>query len=423
MSHMEALVARQPACRRSDIQKVRTVIRPELSHLVDVVVFSSKGQFPLAGKLQGGDYDGDMFWICWESTLVEPFKNAPAPVLSPDPKQYGIYKGTDKLKDVMDTNNPDDVDGFLRRAFEFRNNPSLLGLVTTFAEKQAYSENCIYSDMLEKLYDMHDLLVDASKQGYVFTQASFDDYWKNRLRLRQQPKQPVYKEAMEDCANAKDATEVEKVRKKNYRYKSNRVLDYLYFDVLRAHNIETMRQVKEVFSQATELDDTLLYPSKRQGEKKIEVIKQELLSLYKKLDSMKVIWNTGWHKDFTTERFNTLVDDCYSKYRAIQPDNPDDPHIEPWVEHYLSPGINIWDTLKASALYSKYRWVEKSNFVFMMAGRELAALKSKSFPNNRSIVSNLHAHLRPKLIKAPIQYDEEDDEDEFETALEEPILE
>ena len=35
------------------------VFHPKLKHLVDVVVFPTRGTFPLAGKLQGGDYDGD----------------------------------------------------------------------------------------------------------------------------------------------------------------------------------------------------------------------------------------------------------------------------------------------------------------------------------------------------------------------------
>lgn len=41
------------------IVQVRAVYEPRLSHLVDVAVFPSRGSFPLAGKLQGGDYDGD----------------------------------------------------------------------------------------------------------------------------------------------------------------------------------------------------------------------------------------------------------------------------------------------------------------------------------------------------------------------------
>ena len=58
---MCVLVARNPACRPSDVQKVRATVKRELAHLVDVVVFPSKGQVPLAKKLQGGDYDGDTF--------------------------------------------------------------------------------------------------------------------------------------------------------------------------------------------------------------------------------------------------------------------------------------------------------------------------------------------------------------------------
>jgi hypothetical protein len=421
---MEVLVARQPACRRSDIQKVRTVVHPKLSHLVDVVVFSSKGRYPLAGKLQGGDYDGDMFWTCWESALVQPFKNAPAPVLSPDPKQYGIETRTEKLKDIMDTSNPNDADRFLRKAFEFRNNPSLLGLVTIFAEKQAYSENRIYSETLGQLYDMHDLLVDASKQGYVFTQADFERYVR---RLPKQPKAPIYKGAMEDCTNAnkKGAIEVEKTRKKDYRHRSNRILDYLYFDIVRAHNIETMEQVKKIFSKATDLDEHLLYPSKNLSEELSETIKEELASLTEKLESVYLTWNVGCHRrrDLTTEDFNAVVEECYQKYRAIQPDNPHDPDIRPLVKSYLVPGKCQWDTIKASALYSRFRRPEKANFVFMMAGRELVKLKSDNYPNARTITSAIHANLKPKPIKAPIQYDEVDEEDDFETALEEQLLE
>ena len=38
---------------------MRAVYKSELGHLSDVVVFPSKGSYPLAAKLQGGDYDGD----------------------------------------------------------------------------------------------------------------------------------------------------------------------------------------------------------------------------------------------------------------------------------------------------------------------------------------------------------------------------
>jgi RNA dependent RNA polymerase len=59
----DVLVARYPAVRPSDMQKVRCVFLQELSHLTDVIVFPSTGCIPLASKLAGGDYDGDKFWV------------------------------------------------------------------------------------------------------------------------------------------------------------------------------------------------------------------------------------------------------------------------------------------------------------------------------------------------------------------------
>ncbi|KAI4662225.1 uncharacterized protein J4E79_004514 [Alternaria viburni] len=414
---MEALVTRQPACRRSDIQKVRTVIRPELSHLVDVVIFPCKGRFPLAGKLQGGDYDGDMFWTCWEPKLVRPFRNAPAPMTTPKPAKYGIETRTEKLEDIMNTSEPEQVDNFLSKAFEFRNNSSLLGLVTTFAEKQAYTENRIHSQILERLYDMHDLLVDASKQGYVFTQTKFDKYVANL-----KPRQPRYKEEMKKCASKGDSAGVEKIRKADRRVRSNHIVDYLYFDIVRAHNIETMSRVRSVLSEAIELDDALLYPIDHLAKKGSETIKQEILSLTRKLDDVNCTWNSGWHGDVsTTERLNAVVNNCYQKFQAIQPEYPDDTDIRPLLDDYLTPGSCMWDTIKASALYAQFKRPEKSSFVLKMAGRELASLKANSSEKSRAIVSCIRMNMKPKPIKAQVQYEEEE-EDDFQTALEELTL-
>lgn len=56
---VDVLVARSPAHFTSDIQRVKAVFKPELAQLQNVIVFSAKGQTPLADKLSGGDYDGD----------------------------------------------------------------------------------------------------------------------------------------------------------------------------------------------------------------------------------------------------------------------------------------------------------------------------------------------------------------------------
>ncbi|SPO25440.1 uncharacterized protein UTRI_03140_B [Ustilago trichophora] len=72
----EVLVTRHPCLLPTDIRKVRAVVRPELSLYQDVIVFSTKGQRPLASLLSGGDYDGDLIRVFWEPKLVEPFENS-----------------------------------------------------------------------------------------------------------------------------------------------------------------------------------------------------------------------------------------------------------------------------------------------------------------------------------------------------------
>ncbi|EUC37737.1 hypothetical protein COCCADRAFT_1400 [Bipolaris zeicola 26-R-13] len=416
----EVLVARQPACRRSDIQKVKTVIHPKLSHLVDVAVFPSKGPFPLAGKLQGGDYDGDIFWICWEDTLVQPFSNAPAPVQSPKPSDYGIETRTEKLEDIMDPDNPKEVDAFLGEAFKFRDHPSLLGQATVLADKQAYNENCVHSRTLEKLYDVHDLLVDASKQGYILTQNKYNSSVKT---LCENPKDPAYKRAAKDCNNARISTDIPKRRESKYGYKPDNVLDYLYFDVVRAHNVETMRKVKEILGNVAERDEVLLYPCQYLNDEGTSVVRKELSSLNAKLERVYGAWNEIWkNTKLTGESRNALVEECYQKYLAIQPDNIDDPNIRPWMAPYRRYGSCHWDTVKASALYSKYHWPEKLSFVFRMAGYTLSKLKAESFEGTRSVVLPIRANLKPRRIKTLSYSDEMDyvDEDEYEfvTALE-----
>ncbi|XPS75497.1 hypothetical protein M3J09_007573 [Ascochyta lentis] len=408
----DVVVARQPACRRSDIQKVQAIIHPDLSHLVDVVVFPSRGQYPLAGKLQGGDYDGDIFWLCWDDKLVRPFRNAPAPVESPNPADYGIKQDKRKLSDVMNPNDVSDIDEFLRESFKFRNNKSLLGIATVFLEKQAYVENRIYSPTLDRICDMHDLLVDAAKQGYIFTTADFESYIQKTLLLNPKTRLPKYKEAMNDCMSTKEMGDMDKTREKQYRYKRNNIIDYLYFEVLRAHNVATMHKIRDALSTATEADHDLLHPRLRLSNCEDDVISEELRTAQEKVMKIYHSWTSGFHKDHSTDEYARLVEDCHRRYLAIQPQNVKHPLIRPWVECYLVPGQCLWDTLRASTLYYKLTRPTASTFVFMMAGKELARLKADCSPQTRGMVACIRANMKPKPIRALAIADEDDDDKE-----------
>lgn len=61
----DVLITRNPCLHPGDMQKFRVVERPELSHLVDCIVYSTQGRRPAADMMSGGDLDGDTceYWL------------------------------------------------------------------------------------------------------------------------------------------------------------------------------------------------------------------------------------------------------------------------------------------------------------------------------------------------------------------------
>ncbi|ORY13850.1 RNA dependent RNA polymerase-domain-containing protein [Clohesyomyces aquaticus] len=409
LNGLELLVGRQPACRRSDIQKVQAVVKSELAHLVDLVVFPTTGPFPLAGKLQGGDYDGDIFWTCWENTLVSPFKNAPAPLKDPEPSDYGIRKDTRKLTDIMDPHDLSTIDNMLTNVLEFRSSPSLLGIVTNYLEKQAYAENRIYSMTIDKLCDMHDLLVDAPKQGYSFDEENFRAYIKT-LPPPINPPKPVYKQAMEKCEAAREMGEADNARERVWCFNPENLLDHLYFNVVRKHGNDTLMRVAEKFSSAKDDDEYLRYTYRWLLDQHSPIVDKEVKSLIKKLDGVYRHWNASMHDKLTSNQYNVTVDECFQRFKAILPDNPQDPEIKPWLHPFLNKDFTLWESIRASTLYSRYPG--RASFVFHMAGKQLAKLKADSQFGSRSVTLPILSNMKPKPIRALVPLDGEGSEDE-----------
>ncbi|KAL1647121.1 hypothetical protein SLS58_002892 [Diplodia intermedia] len=81
----EVLVTRNPCLHPGDLQKFKAVFREELSHLVDCVVFPTKGKRPSADLMSGGDLDGDKFFVCWDKDLIPAVVSEPAEY--PGPKE------------------------------------------------------------------------------------------------------------------------------------------------------------------------------------------------------------------------------------------------------------------------------------------------------------------------------------------------
>ncbi|KAG2377316.1 hypothetical protein C9374_009227 [Naegleria lovaniensis] len=69
----QVIVTRSPALHPGDVRKLKAVNdgTGKLSHLKDVIVFSSKSLISQPSKMGGGDLDGDEFFVSWEPLLMD----------------------------------------------------------------------------------------------------------------------------------------------------------------------------------------------------------------------------------------------------------------------------------------------------------------------------------------------------------------
>ncbi|KAF7503634.1 hypothetical protein GJ744_003412 [Endocarpon pusillum] len=94
----ELVVSRQPALRGSGMQKVQRVFNPELKHLLDVIVFPTRGVSHWLRECRNGDYDGDTFWVTWDPAVVDLiFLYAGALMAAPFMRNCSLCHGNDAL--------------------------------------------------------------------------------------------------------------------------------------------------------------------------------------------------------------------------------------------------------------------------------------------------------------------------------------
>ncbi|KAF2491915.1 hypothetical protein BU16DRAFT_564396 [Lophium mytilinum] len=389
---IDVLVGRQPSLRRSDMQRVRAVCKPELEHLVDVIVFPSRGSFPLAGKLQGGDYDGDIFWTCWEPELVKPFLNAPAPTTSPSAEGYKMKVDRRTLKDVLGSGPQRDVESYLAKSFEFRSAQTFLGRVKNFHEKLCYFENTIDSPGINLLSDIHDLIIDAAKNGIIVDEDWFYELISDpRIRSRN-PKNPAYKAAMKDNWGKPKMGE----KPKTYVYDASKPLDYLYFRVLSPHLDKTLSLIEESWTTSTCEDPHLMaaYDKEMAGqhEDELKLLRTKFAELYstwvvrtKKMDG----------HDRKADDYNLAIEDCYEIYESILPSESAPSY---WVEEDIPGRTPYWKLLKASALHNFQG--KHTTFTYHCAGRELALTKAYASGRYRVLTEAMYGLLKPKKAKA-----------------------
>ena len=321
-------------------------------------------------KLVSGDYDGDQAWVCWDSTIVQPFENAEADFpLSPQLESYGIEKDNSKVADILLY--PDYLNTFLRHAFNFNLQANMLGRCTKYHEAYCYHKNAIDSPQAISIAVLLGNLVDSAKGGFQFDEAKWNAYLKKNGLCRILPT-PAYRD-----------------RKTK---PTDNLIDHLVFVVAKGVREKVLHAFDQHFTDVSLRDDDLFRIRNEEYEeaKSNKPLANVLRNLEAGLKDINKFWSInarpenadedlGTSKNTNVLTFRNLVERCRADFVNLKPTLDDDPphetsdRVNSWQRDIERGRSSYWDLLKASVAFYLYH---KSNFVWHMAGIELGEIKA-----------------------------------------------
>ncbi|EAW12686.1 RNA dependent RNA polymerase [Aspergillus clavatus NRRL 1] len=388
---MDVLVGRLPAHVPSDIQRRRAVWKPELRHFKDVIVFPTAGDIPLAHMLSGGDYDGDMPWICWDQNMVQDFRNSGLPTEEFPPEHFGLTKHSVPMMQIQST------DEFLQSAFTFNLTMSKLGRCTVEHEKLSYDES-IDSARAKELACLLSHLVDGRKGGVHLSEQAWQQYRKTISPWVRED--PAYKNTQR------------KPKKEN-------IIDYLKFEVALKEKHAVLKEFERVFPENESLydrDDDLVRPW-NEAQREAQIEKQgsdgQLPVVLNYASSKVEAFYRQWINSVLGENSLSLVArEAAEGARNIPPPSfGDHPLIHTWRH-----SREEWLRLLASYTYQKH---SHAAFTIHAFGEVLCQMKASSLPS-RSVTNEILAcyrvnHKAISQLTAKDTVDEEsEDAEEFE---------
>lgn len=417
-SSKHVLVARHPTLRGSDMQKVKCICHPKLAHLKDVVVMSSRGQIPLAAKLQGGDYDGDTFWICADPRLVEPFKNAPV-LEQAGIDKFPIKQEKRRLVDLVDENQfgtDEHVRRWLAIVLQFATRDQMLGKVTGYLNNLTYHRNDLWHPGVAMMADLHDLIIDDAKNGYQFDARDFAKVRSDHKDLLPEPEKLAdgvrYRKNLDfDFDSGKDTKATLRSTLRKFPAKAyTSILDEAVFKIINpafADHLEEFHENVVVPAENMRRDPDLEYTlemiptSLKQAEE--AHLKTQLDLVWKE---WQLLWaalkRTSSKPKAQTDLTNSLQK-CVDNYNAILPLETTNPF---WKFRQGETAPSIWDCYKVAFLARGY-YAEKRcrsdpesrrNFMFWIARDVVCHLKSQS-RSGKAVIERVSRVKKPKAPK------------------------
>ena len=403
---IDILVARAPAHLPSDIQRVKAVFKPQLSSLQDVVVFSSKGDTPLADLLSGGDYDGDQAWVCWDPDIVKNFQNFrnPQDKSSLDPSRY-LGKETQTFGDLRAqwTRRDEVTKAFIYEGLRFNMQQKYLGICTSYKDSFCYHRQTISDPKCILLGTLLGHLVDQAKQGIIFDDGSWSRLRKD-VGLPMSLVTPNYVTGKHSGARTADT--------------KLHILDFLKFEVgLKTIDAELTvfhKRLKDSDPNYWDPDLASLYHEMVLKAGSSRSLKRVLDNLVADLNVLDGKWTATMKAHPEGLGFAASVNTLYEEWRSIRPrpssagapGTKASKTVDCMELSLGESGFSQWELIKASATF-KLNYGRKPKFVWYMAGKQLQWMKAWCVAPSRDsgvtvLTPSMWAASRPdsKIIKS-----------------------
>jgi hypothetical protein len=417
----DVLIARDPTLLGSDMQKVHCVCHPRLAHLKDIVVMPSRGQIPLAAKLQGGDYDGDSFWVCADERLVEPFRNAPV-LRQASIEELSIQQDKRRLRDIIDEEHigtDRHVAAWFKNVVPFACRESMLGIVTNELYRLIYHYKSLWHPHVVLVADLHGSIIDAQKNGYIFGQSDWVAFRRrHKLPNVGDPKYSENLKALKPSTEGglpKDKKTLRDVVGEGSAKEGSHILDDIVFNVINPKYrkfLDWMYKTILVPVREIRRDLDLEYPLRELEAEAAEAkqtgrdfpidVGKEVKALLKNIEPVvgryAAVWK-AYHKISESKRdVNAIpgLSECIETYRAIQPTQD----CFFWHIRTAETAPTKWECFKVAVLASPWQFSKRKKLLFWLALDVVQYLKSHS-ENGRRVIEEVQAVLKPKRPKQP----------------------
>ena len=392
LAGVDGLVARNPANLPSDIQRVKFVHHPKLDKFKDVIIFSTKGNRPLADLLSGGDYDGDEAFVCWDQDIVTRFSNYPGgPPDDIKAEDCGLVLRSRPLGVIFPGGKvtPEALNDYMSRCLDFNMVMTQLGSCTNEHQRLVYAKS-LKERRFDALQDAGALLlaklagflVDAPKQGYELSE---ENWTRIKIQARGQRDLPV-------PAFKKPETDV------NEDFSRANIMDFLRFLVARPEKDRILRQWKGHMPQTSRWEAVLAQPFVDIQNLATECTKNGDASLQEIIDQLKInidsiiqSWATGMSqskKDINAYRQRVAA--AYEQFTAIRPlaSAQNQPYFKMML---MAPGY--WELIRASCYYC-HSYDKKATLMWFMTGEELCQMKARSLGRARYMTAKMYSSTK-----------------------------